>query len=66
MRNVIDEERDAYALRNAPHILAALIIRRNGTNPDELVDKALSAVRKIYNRVTNSPDETSIEEDEEE
>ncbi len=44
-------DRDRYILQHAPTILAALVMRRQSTNPDQLVEQAISGAEKIYDVV---------------
>lgn len=44
-------DRDAYVLQNTPTILAAMLIRRQSTSGNILVDEAISCAQRIWDVV---------------
>lgn len=44
-------DRDQYVLNHTPMILSALLMRRQSTNANELVDMAISTCQRIYDVV---------------
>lgn len=44
-------DREAYVLQHTPTILAALLVRRNSTQPEEMIDSAMSCAERIYDLV---------------
>lgn len=46
-----DMARDQYVRDHAPYLLAALIVRRNSTDPQHLIETAISAASSLFDRL---------------
>jgi hypothetical protein len=56
-----DPDRERYILDHTPQLLAALIVRRNSTDPEHLIELAVKTAGSLYDRLVPQLDTLSAD-----